>query len=101
MLVEPIGLGGVLVDAVRERLGHDRGEVAVAGRPARRRRPRNARSVCRVVADRVVVVVARAQPAVARAAVELDPPALEGVIGVGVAAALKIRGQAKGGNETR
>jgi len=43
-----------------------------------------------VVADRIEVVAVRAQPAVARAAVPLDPGAVVGVVGIGVRAALEV-----------
>src|SRR4051812_5405306 len=47
----------------------------------------------RVVADGIFVIIASAQPSVASPVVVLNAPALVRVVGVGVAAALKVRGE--------
>src|SRR4029453_14896986 len=87
---EAISLRRVLVNAVGERLRHDRGEVPVTGRPAGRGVAGERQALLRVVADGVLVVVARPEPAVARSTVKLDPPALEGVSGIGAVEALEL-----------
>src|SRR5260370_215604 len=48
-VVDSIGLGRVLVQAVRISFGHDRGEVVIADGPARRRGAKKGQILLRVI----------------------------------------------------
>ena len=68
----------------------------IADRPPRRRIAKERQVLFRVEADRELVVAARAQPSITRTIVVFDAAAFIGVIGIGVAAALKVRCEAIG-----
>jgi hypothetical protein len=81
----------VLVEAVGVGLGHHRGEVAVEHRPVAGGVRVERQVLVGVVADREQVVVAGLEEAVELPALELDPAALVGVVGVLEAAAVRRR----------
>ena len=89
----PVGLAGVLVDAIGERRPEDGAEVPVERPPVEHRAAEEGKVFLAVVADGEDVV--GAQPPVTRAAVVLHPSPGIGVIGIAVTAALKVRGQRK------
>src|SRR5207245_5998539 len=93
-VVGPVGLAGVVVDAVGEGRAEDGAEVLVEGRPVRNRTAEEGEVFLTVVADGEDVV--GAQPPVTRAAVILQPSPGIGVVGIAIATALKVRGQRKG-----
>src|SRR5205823_3832327 len=74
-VIQPIRLGGVLIDPVRVRPRHNRGEVAITGGPRWGGAAKKGEITLGVVADGIVVVGARAKPAIAPPLVILDAPA--------------------------
>ena len=89
-VVGPVGPGAVLVEAVRVGLGEGGREVPVERRPVRRGVTVEPEVGLRVVADRELVVLPRAQPPVAATAVVLHAAALERVVRVRVRTALVV-----------
>ena len=87
---QAIRLRRVHVQAVRKRRPEHRREVAIERRPSRRRRREERHVALRVVTDRVDVVRAGAQPAVARAVVVLDATSAVRMVGIGMSASLVI-----------
>ena len=96
VVLHPVGLGRVHVLAVRVGRGEQRAEEAVEGGELARHRGDERQVLFAVVADREHVVFARAQEAVHAAAVELVPPPVPGVVGIGMGAALPVGGEAVG-----
>src|SRR5207302_11405923 len=82
-------------DAVGKRGAEDGAEIAIERRPVERRAAEEGQVLLAVIADREDVV--GPQPAVTRAAVVLDSSADVGMVGVAVAATLKVRGQRERG----
>jgi hypothetical protein len=92
-VVRPVGAAGVHVHPVRHRRAEDRGEVAIAHRPGGRGPAEERQIGLRVVAEAVVVVVARPEPAVTASVVVRNSAAGVAVIRVREAATLEIRRQ--------